>query len=269
MGHGYHAADRQWAPKGATLTFDAELGFLSALSHTIQFSQDGSEIDYVDEGGQDVLFPFVRLQTHLRLARRHGITLLYQPLELATQELAQRDLRIDDAEFDADTPMRYRYSFPFWRLAYTYYVSTVPRHHPGWEVGLGLALQIRNAAIEFASQNGEEFRANRDVGPVPLLRAVARYSTPSQVFFEGEVDGFYAPVRYINGGDSDVEGAVIDLNLRSGLTLRRDLEAYFNVRYFGGGAEGTSSDDEGPGDGFSSNWLHAMTFSLGARFLAL
>lgn len=267
MGHGHWQRESSARDKccAVALTFDAELGFLVPLSHEIQFSQDGSEIDYIDDAGQDVLFPFTRLQAHLRLLRSHGITLLYQPLELVSQEIAPRDLRVDDEEFEAGTPMTYRYGFPFWRLAYTYYLATVEPNQPGWELGLGLGLQIRNATIEFASLDGEQFRSNRDVGPVPLLRAATRYTTRHRVFFEGEVDGFYAPVKYLNGGDSDVEGSIVDLNVRSGLSFHRNSEAYLNVRYLAGGAEGTSSNDEGPGDGYSSNWLHFLTVSLGAR----
>lgn len=41
-----------------------------------------------------------------------------------------------------------------------------------------------------------------------------------------------------------------------------------NLRYLGGGAEGTS-DDEGPGDGFNSNWLHFAALSLGERLQQL
>ena len=36
----------------------AELGYLAALSHKIQFSQDGTYYDYVKDGGQGCSFPF-------------------------------------------------------------------------------------------------------------------------------------------------------------------------------------------------------------------
>lgn len=35
----------------------AELGFLAVLKHQIQFSNSGTYINYVQDGGQDVLFP--------------------------------------------------------------------------------------------------------------------------------------------------------------------------------------------------------------------
>jgi hypothetical protein len=246
---------------GVRLRAEAELGFLAALSHTVQFSNDGSRIDYVDEGGQDVLFPFSRLSTRLRLFARHDVTLLYQPLSLVTQEVAARDLIVDGEIFEAGTPMRFTYGFPFWRAGYTYLVH----QDPCWELGLGGSLQIRNATIVFESLDGRQLRSNRDVGPVPLLRAYARRSWRA-VYVEGEVDGFYAPVKYINGGESDVVGAIVDVSARVGMPLSYfESEAFLNVRYLGGGAEGTSQDDDGPGDGFTRNWLHFLTLSLGAR----
>ncbi len=238
----------------------AELGFVAPVSHTIQFSKNGSKIDYVDEGGQDVLFPFGRLAMTLNWSDRHSLDLLYQPLLIESRATAERDLRVDDEVFAEGTPMLFRYSFPFWRMSYTYSVV----QSSCWRVGLGGGLQIRNATIEFQSLDGEQFRSNRDVGPVPLLRLFVKRAFGDAAYLEGEVDGFYAPIKYINGGSSDVVGAIWDASLRAGLNLRYDTEAFVNLRYLGGGAEGTG-DDEGPGDGYTSNWLHLVALTLGAR----
>jgi hypothetical protein len=242
------------------LRADAELGFLAPVRHTIQFSEYGSRIDYRRDGAQDVLFPFARLSTTLRVRERHAITLLYQPLKLDTEAVARRDLVVDDETFAAGTPMRFTYGFPFWRAGWGYDVIRDPQR----DLRFGAALQIRDATIEFASLDGEQLVSKRDVGPVPLLHAMGRNTFRSGAFVEAEVDGFYAPIKYINGGSSDVVGAIVDLSLRGGLALRDEAEGFVNLRYLGGGAEGTS-DDRGPGDGFTRNWLHFVTLSLGAR----
>lgn len=242
------------------LRADAELGFLSVLTHTAQFSQDGTEIDYVDEGGQDVLFAFTRLSVNLTLGSRHRVSLLYQPLQLDGLELIRRDLRIDDELFEAGTPMRFSYGFPFWRAGYEYAFVDSRR----WWLSAGGALQIRNATITFESLDGRQLRTNRDIGPVPLLSASLRRNWDDSGFVELEVDGVYAPVKYLNGGDSDVEGALLDASIRAGLILKMDTEAFINLRYLAGGAEGTG-DADGFGDGYTSNWLQFMTLSLGAR----
>ena len=41
-----------------------------------------------------------------------------------------------------------------------------------------------------------------------------------------------------------------------------------SVRWIVGGAEGTSTKDDGPGDGFTANWLNFISFSLGLTWEA-
>ena len=80
-----------------------------------------------------------------------------------------------------------------------------------------------------------------------------------------EMDGSYAAVDYLNGDDdSDVVGALLDLSLRTGVTLNHGIRPFVNVRYLGWGAEGTTGDYDGyGGDGWVKNWLHFMTVSVG------
>ena len=54
---------RPWAIRAS-----AELGMLAVVSHTIQYSTDGSVFDFVREGGQSGLFPFARLSAELERA---------------------------------------------------------------------------------------------------------------------------------------------------------------------------------------------------------
>ncbi len=249
-------------PPGARvrLALGAELGFLAVLRHRIQFGSEGSEIDYVGEGGQDVLFPFARAQAEVS-SGRHTVTFLVQPLVLDNVENTRRDLIIDGATFAEGTPVRYRYAFPFYRVSWRY--DLVPR--PDLEVGLGLSLQLRNATITFETLDGSLLRTNRDLGPVPVLKAVVRKDWAGGWFLGGEADGFYAPISYLNGSDEDVTGAILDGSLRVGRELRLGVEAFVNLRYLGGGAVGTNEDDPLVyTDGYVRNWLHFATLSLGA-----
>jgi len=236
-----------------------EFGALDPLYHHVQFGRDGTEFDYVEDGGQDVLFPFARLSMELG-ASRHRVIFLYQPLELETRVTLAEPLTVDGLTFDEETPLDLGYGFPFYRLSYLYELTDRRR----FDVELGASLQIRNATITFSSADGSARRANRSVGPVPLLKARVRYLARSGWFLGAEVDGFYAPVKYLNGGDSDVEGAVIDASLRGGYELPGGPAAFLNVRWFGGGAEGTSEPDDF-GDGYSENWLHFLIVSLGVE----
>jgi hypothetical protein len=95
----------------------AELGFLAPLSHTVQFSRDGDQLDYVRDGGQDNLFPLFRPAAALRW-RRQTLVALWQPLDLRTTATLDRPLRVDDVVFPADRPIDLRYGFSFWRLSW-------------------------------------------------------------------------------------------------------------------------------------------------------
>jgi len=238
----------------------AELGFVAVLAHNIQFSNSGTQIDYVRDGGQDVLFPVSRLSLELEIKKKHTLTFLYQPLRLESKALLSRDLVVDELTFPAGTSVNFLYNFPFFRLSY---MKEFAPNNEKFDFAFGLSLQIRNATIEFESTDGTLFRSNRDIGPVPILKFRTRYNYSKLTYTEIEADGFYAPISYLNGSDNEVIGAILDASLRQGLRLNDKVGAFLNARYLGGGAVGTSDDDPGPGDGYVRNWLNFLTVTGG------
>jgi hypothetical protein len=238
---------------------NVELGFVGIASHTIQFSSDGTLFDYLGEGRQDTLFFFQRLSLDLSLYRRHKIVLLYQPLQLVTQTTMRRDVKFDDRTFAKGTAVDTRYGFDFYRISYMY--DFFPSEN--MELALGLSLQIRNAVINFTSVNGSDRVARQDIGPVPVIKMRGRYTFQNNVWMGFEIDGFWAPIRYLNGGASDVEGAIVDASLRVGWRLAEFADLFLNARYLGGGAQGTSQSNKENGDGFVANWIHAISISVG------
>lgn len=237
----------------------AELGALAPLSHTVQFSKTGTKLDYIADGGQDNLFPIARPTAALRW-RRQSFTLLWQPLDLRTTATLDTPLRVDGLVFPANRPVDLRYGFSFWRLSWGHRVVA----RDDLEVALGLGFQVRNATIGFTSVDGSLSEVNRDIGPVPLLEFELRKSFEDGGRLEAEVDGFYAPIKYLNGRGVDVVGAIADMQLRAGLDLADPTTAFVGLRYIGGGASGTGTPD-GTGDGYTENWLHFLALTLGAR----
>ena len=242
----------------ARVRLHSEVGALAVPRHTIQFSKAGSRIDYVDEAGQDNLFLFLRLSADIDVGDRHTIVFLYQPIDLRTKALAPRDLVVDGATFEKGTLVNHRYGFGFWRGSWLRDLQPDSDR----ELALGAGLQIRNATIDFESGDGTQFRSNRDIGPVPLLKARVRQPLDNGWWMGAEVDGFYAPIKYINGSNTDVVGSILDASLRAGLEVRPGVDGFVNLRYVTGGAEGTS-DATGPGDGFTYNYIHLVALSLG------
>jgi len=245
-------------PYSLSGTFEG--GFLSPISHKIQFGEEnGTYFDYVSDGAQDVLFAFKRFSLDLKLNEKHSLVFLYQPLALETREVLSEDILIDTTHFPTGTPMRFLYGFPFWRVSYLYNFADGSRD----ELSIGMSLQLRDATIEFESEDGSLFTANRNVGPVPIIKFRVKKYFDSGLWLGSEIDGFYAPVSYINGSNNEVIGAILDASVRAGLDLPKNSEAFLNLRYLGGGAVGSSENVEGPGDGYTKNWLHFLTVSVG------
>ena len=143
----------------------AELGYVAVLSHQIQFSQDGTNYDYVRQGGQDVLFPFSRLSLEMDI-NRHTIVLLYQPLRLESEVLLTDNLVVDGLTFPAGTAIQNLYNFPFYRISWMN--ELLPNNERAY-FALGATIQIRNATISFQSLDGSLFR-RKDSG----LKSAAR-----------------------------------------------------------------------------------------------
>jgi|GEM_PF-668869 len=243
------------------LRLSAELGFVGVLHHRIQFGNEGTQVDYLVDGGQDNLFPFARLSVDAEFAHHLVVTFLYQPLDLRTASVFQRDVQVDDTLFPAGTPMDLRYGFSFYRLS----VGGDFLPHPERELLLGFSAQIRNATIDFASKDGERSTTNRDIGFVPILKARFRWTFEKNWFVGAEVDGWFASGRGVSGSTNDFDAAIIDASLRGGVVLRPIGDVFVNLRYIGGGATGTDETPEPPSDGYTKNWFHTLALSLGVQ----
>jgi hypothetical protein len=249
-------------PRWWKLEATFEMGFVGVLHHKIQFSRVGDYFDYVKEGGQELLYPYMRLGAGIRLFDRHNILFVYQPLQLKTASTLKRDVTQGDTTFAAGTPMEFLYGFDFYRISYTYDIFKAPRH----ELSFGLSLQIRDANIEFTSTDGTQRYTTKNLGPVPVIKIRGRYQFRNGLFLGGEVDGFWASSKFANGSSRDFEGAIIDTSLKLGLKVYREAEVFLNLRYIAGGALGSSSSVPGPDDGYTRNWIHLMSLSLGLGY---
>ncbi len=239
-----------------------ELGAIGVVHHRLQFGSNGTELDLRREGRQDTMFVFSRLSTELEVDDHHQIVLVFQPLRLRTETVLLNELVADDVVFPAGTGVELFYGFDFYRVGYAYDFLT----DPGDEISLGFSMQFRNFRASYVSNDGALAVANSNFGPVPAIKFRGRHQLDSANFWYGaEVDGFYANIPFVNGGNDPIEGLILDASLRAGFTVAGIVKPYFNLRYLGGGAKGTSTDKVGYGDGFTNNWLHTVALSLGAE----
>lgn len=234
------------------------------LEHTIQFGVNGTQFDYVKTGRQNILFPFQRLSAELHLKPRHTIVFLYQPLDIRTvATLDSGPLVVDSDTFVQGTPMNLRYGFDFYRLSWQYDLLSDPER----ELAVGVSMQIRDASISFASQDGERLRVYQDVGPVPVLRVRGRFPVGEGSWVGAEVDGFYAQGKFVTGStnvESSFKGAILDASVRYGFEFSDWLDGFINARYIGGGASGQQVDPENAlADGYTDIWIGAVSVGLG------
>ena len=233
-----------------------EKGFLGFISHTIQFGTNGTNFNYIEEGGQNILFPFTRMTADLKMNERHNLTFLIQPFEIYTSALLERDIIVEDVTFPEGTPMNLKYGFTFYRLSYLYDFQKESNK----EFSIGLSFQIRNASIIFSSSDGELISINNNIGPVPILKFRWERPLNKSMWIGSEIDGFYVSGRYISGSSDDFKGAIVDASLRFGFELTDYLNTFINLRYLGGGASGTQEDEENK---YTDNWLKTFSISLG------
>jgi len=250
------------APISVRLKTLGELGSLNVLAHSLQLGKNGTELDLQRDGRQDTMFFFRRLSAELEIDDHHQIILLYQPISFNTQTVLMEDLVADDVTFPAMSGLSIFYGFDIYRLSYAYDFFTDPEQ----ELAVGFSMQVRNFRQSYVSSDGEHSVTNTNIGAVPIIKVRGRHQLKRANFwYGGELDGFYANIPYINGGDDPVEGLIVDASLRAGVTIAKVVRPFANLRYIGGGGKGTSSDKVGFGDGYSSNWLHTIAFSLGAE----
>lgn len=216
------------------LDFQYEKGFLKLFHHKIQIGDNGTNFDYLKQGGQEILFPFDRFSIDARLFKHHKISFLYQPLTLNTKTRFYSDVTIDDVTFPANSIVEMKYGFPFYRLTYAFqfFIKDV------LEIGAGLALQLRNASITFNAEGGLS-TSSQNLGPVPALHINVRW--PFSIFYlYYEITGLYTSLAFLNGSDFSFEGSILDTSLRFGINLHKHVGAYANIRFLGGTAKGTS-----------------------------
>jgi hypothetical protein len=248
-------------PFALELTY--EVGAVKVLQNTLQSGTNTTNFDFVRQGGEEILFPFQRLSGNLSLAERHNIVLLYQPLEISTNVTFREEVKIDEATYGAGEGVRVKYGFPFWRLSYLYdFVD-----NDNLELGAGVSLQLRNASIVFESLTDGELYTSQNLGPVPIIKLRGSYRFDNGFFAGVEVDGFYASSAFFNGADFDFEGSILDASIQAGLELRESVDAFLNLRFLGGHAEGVSEYDdrywtESTAD-YTSNYLSALSLTLG------
>lgn len=236
-----------------------ETGALKVLYNSLQFGQNTTDFDFVKNGGEEILFPVDRYSVDFAFNKNSHVILLYQPLTIETKAFLTQETKIDYQTFPASSAVLLKYGFSFWRASYVYDLINTDRA----QFGIGASFQLRNASIIFQSLDGKEIVVNQNLGPVPILKITGKYDFGNGMYIGTDVDGFYASSKFFNGANFDFEGSIIDASVMLGFKNTDSLDTFFNVRFLGGSAAGTSQYAIPPSDGYTSNYLATMSFTVG------
>jgi hypothetical protein len=236
-----------------------EFGFVGVLDHNIRFGKDNRLFSYTSEGAQDVLFPIWRGEAGLVIHGNHSLALVYQPIYISTQTVIREAVKFGDTQFNAGEPIDLDYYFPFYRLNYLY--RFFASHCIDLWVGGGI--QLRNATIRFSNAaQGKRFETT-NVGPVPLISLAGSFQISPEFSMALDASGFWAPIRFLNGGSTDINGWIYDVGLKGKYQVVKHVAVYLSTRVIGGGALGTSKSPRQPYDGNSENTLVTLNATTG------
>jgi len=245
------------------VSLEAEAGAVKVLYHTYQVGATGYNFDFVNNGGQEILYPFQRFTATAGISDRHQVKFLYQPLTVVTGITAKESFNIDTVTFLAGEPVNVVYGFPFYRTTYLYDFIEGDAN-----LSAGAAIQLRNASIRFTSADGSKRAVSQNLGIVPAVALAGKLPFDDGLFVGFEATGLYASSAFINGADFVFEGSILDASLRAGARIDERTEAFINVRFLGGSAKGTS---EYPSlywtqstEKYTANYLATLTVTLGA-----
>jgi len=219
---------------------ESELGVVKVNYHTILIGDEGSgtgtTFNYVTQGGQEILYRFERYNLGFIADDQHKFSFLYQPLEVNTEVVFKENVIVDGVTFEKGTPMELSYGFPFYRITYGYDFFD----SADIDLGMGAALQLRNASIVFKSLDGEKMTVSQNLGPVPAVNLFGKYVWDSGFYAQTDITGLYASSAIINGANFEFEGSILDASVRSGFQLKHGIDLFLNLRFLGGSAAGVS-----------------------------
>lgn len=171
---------------------------------------------------QDLSSPaslFARFRLTYIMNDRHRLSILAAPLRIEATGKMKNDVYFIDRSFSAGTSLKSVYRFDSYRFTYRYdFVRT-----PTWNVGAGITVKIRDAAISL--EGGGQRAEKRNTGFVPLInfRMSWQFAPKWQLGLTG--DALAAP-----------QGRAEDVLLSLERSIRKGIHLYAGYRVLEGGA---------------------------------
>lgn len=151
---------------------------------------------------------------------RHGLRLLYAPLELKGDKRYKKDINFEGVNFLANNKTKTTYRFDSYRATYFYrFVSD-----ENFIFDLGGTLKIRDAEIKLKQDGNSKSKTN--TGVVPLLYLFSEYKWSNDYRVALDFDGLAAP-----------QGRAFDVAVMVGKYFGPSLHANLGLRMLEGGVD--------------------------------
>ncbi len=213
------------------LWLDSETGPARIFQNDNRYGEGGTEFSADDVNQRDQLLVSKRVSLEARLGERHGLILLWAPLDVTTRATLERDLDFKGTLFTQGEVIDSRYLFEGYRGSYLY--RLIAREKLEWDVGA--SLQVRNARVALGTVSGSRYAAESDIGLVFAVKTRLLYRTNWRAWAALEADGS-SSFGLVPG----VSGALYDVALTLGMPLTQQSEevsAFLRLRLVGGGAD--------------------------------
>jgi hypothetical protein len=163
---------------------------------------------------------FARVNASYEFSQRHGIRVLYAPLQVRGTGTRAQTTRFEGMDFAPGVPTEATYKFNSYRVTYRYRFRNSDRSD--WRVGL--TLKVRDAKI--ALRQGSVYEEKADLGVVPLLHLYGEERLSDRWRFIFDFDGLAAP-----------QGRAFDVALKVGYDVTPQWQAQAGYRILEGGAD--------------------------------
>lgn len=165
-------------------------------------------------------FAFARVNASYDFNARHGVRVLYAPLQFSGTGTLAQATRFEGADFAPDVPTEGTYKFSSYRVTYRYRFRNTDRSD--WRVGF--TLKVRDAKI--ALRQGGLYAEKTDLGVVPLLHLYGEQRLSDRWRFLFDFDGLAAP-----------QGRAFDVGVKFGYDVTPQWQVQAGYRTLEGGAD--------------------------------
>ena len=170
------------APSFAQWFLDFENGLALSGYNDVRVPGDtGTLFSFSEELKTDPSY-FFRVRLGYQWRSRHNISVFAAPLQLHAAGSVDREIFFYEETFSPNVPLTGVYKFNSYRLTYRYDLLRRGK----WQVGIGLTVKIRDAAIKLEGEGKSSNKTNLGIVPLINFRVLWQFHKDWGALLEGD-----------------------------------------------------------------------------------